>query len=458
MVFAIDNKFAEIAYASGNTPFRISSDDVDSLGFSPDGSRAKLRATADLWDHSRLLAGSRRPRPDAPGLADRGGEGSEGHDRRLAVGRRHARVLVAREAARRGVRHDPVTAEQLLSAIASGDRPLALRLAQAHPELAQAGVACAAALGDADALSAALAADATLAVTVDERGWTPLLYACAGPLPAADCVALLLDHGADPNTYMLHDAGDPDSRIPALYFACIANQPPVVRLLLERGADPNDGESIYHAAELNHRECLELLLAHGADISSAHSAVDGNTPLYFLAGYARPPTATRIAGMRWLLEHGADPNVPSRSSELADGAHAVRARRPIRQPAGRGAVAPARRRPVGARSRRMRSSERASERTSRLHATCSPRIRALAGELGVEAAGRRRHPAPPRGLAGQGERGPAAARPGRADRRPRHRVRRLSARLGRARLRELPQRRRRLLPGGRCAARRRREP
>ena len=54
-VFAIDNRFAEIAYLSGSKAFRISADDIDSIGFSSDGRRAELRAKADLWDHSRLF-------------------------------------------------------------------------------------------------------------------------------------------------------------------------------------------------------------------------------------------------------------------------------------------------------------------------------------------------------------------------------------------------------------------
>ena len=54
-VFAIDNRFAEIAYLSGGKAFRISADDIDSIGFSSDGRRAELRAKADLWDHSRLF-------------------------------------------------------------------------------------------------------------------------------------------------------------------------------------------------------------------------------------------------------------------------------------------------------------------------------------------------------------------------------------------------------------------
>jgi ankyrin repeat protein len=203
--------------------------------------------------------------------------------------------------------------------VRDGDRSLVLALVERDQELAATGISCAAVLGDADALAAALEEDAGRATATDAERWTPLLYACASPLPAADparadgvarCVELLLEHGADPNTHTLFDANDPDSRLPALYRACVSNQPRVVRLLLERGADANDGESIYHAAELDRRECLELLLAHGADISSRHPRWT-NTPLYFLTGYeeGQSGTAAAMEGMRWLLEHGADPNV-----------------------------------------------------------------------------------------------------------------------------------------------------
>jgi len=88
-----------------------------------------------------------------------------------------------------------------------------------------------------------------------------------------------------------------------------------VRLLLERGANPNDGESVYHSAERNHRDVLQLLLAHGAEISAEHPHWT-NTVLYYLAGYRehQPLVTQATEGMRWLLEHGADPNVPSYAS------------------------------------------------------------------------------------------------------------------------------------------------
>src|SRR5262249_54014633 len=72
----------------------------------------------------------------------------------------------------------------------------------------------------------------------------------------------------------------------------------------------------YHSAQLNRRACLELLLSHGADLSS-RNATYRNTPLYFLAGHRESERGAACAalGMQWLLEHGADPNVASEDVE-----------------------------------------------------------------------------------------------------------------------------------------------
>jgi ankyrin repeat protein len=212
--------------------------------------------------------------------------------------------------------------ERFLAAVREGDRAAAERLLARHPGVARADLFAAAAAGAADFAAERLAAEPALAAARHEPdGWTPLLYASGSPLHAASperaagilrCAELLLDAGADPNDHTLFDASDPHSRLPALFRACVGDNVPLVRLFLERGADPNDGESLYHAAELDHEGCLELLLAHGADPSSRHPHWD-NTPLYFLAGWKEPHPnqITAAAGMRWLLEHGADPNVTS---------------------------------------------------------------------------------------------------------------------------------------------------
>lgn len=141
-------------------------------------------------------------------------------------------------------------------------------------------------------------------------------------VPVADRVrtaTLLLDAGANPNAFVQLQH-DPHARVPALYFACVSGNAPVAQLLLERGAEPNDGESVYHAAEHDHEDCLDLLVGHGADISQSH-ADWGNSPLYFVCGHNESSVlrASAERGICWLLEHGADPNVVSYTEPRADG-------------------------------------------------------------------------------------------------------------------------------------------
>lgn len=84
----------------------------------------------------------------------------------------------------------------------------------------------------------------------------------------ADMLAIadtLLRYGADVNAAVPAYEGN-DHMLSTLYFAVgHADNMPLAKWLLEHGADPNDGESLYHATELGHHEGLRLLLAHGAD-------------------------------------------------------------------------------------------------------------------------------------------------------------------------------------------------
>jgi hypothetical protein len=105
--------------------------------------------------------------------------------------------------------------------------------------------------------------------------------------------------GADANT-STPQPDDSAIRLSVLYRASERGNAGLVRLLLEHGANPNDGESTYHAAERNHRDVLELLLAHGAEISAPHPHWT-NTVLYFLAGYREAADGgVGSEGMRWL--------------------------------------------------------------------------------------------------------------------------------------------------------------
>ena len=134
------------------------------------------------------------------------------------------------------------------------------------------------------------------------RGWAPLLYVCHSCFPSARLAAELLGRGADPNASFANEYGS----MSALYGAAgVAHDPGLTRVLLEAGADPDDGESVYHATEAESTECLRLLLEHGA------RPVGTNALAHAL-------DEERLEHVRLLLDAGADPN------EGALLAHAVR--------------------------------------------------------------------------------------------------------------------------------------
>lgn len=216
---------------------------------------------------------------------------------------------------------------QFLTAVRDHHFALAKSLLDEHPTLTRDNIHAAAAVGDASVVRMLLHANRSLATdSAPPVDVPPVMYAVSSDLKRllgvsdeahVDTVRALLDAGADPNTRVsLPDVSD---GIPILYFPCVSNTVGVARLLLERGAKPDDGESLYHAAEHDHRECLELLLEFGADLSGTNPTT-GNTPLHFLAAHTvsneLAPAVQR--GMAWLLEHGADPNV--RSHRSASGA------------------------------------------------------------------------------------------------------------------------------------------
>ena len=145
------------------------------------------------------------------------------------------------------------------------------------PSLAKRDIWHAACVGDEQAVADFLADPALL----DQRGgyfdWPPLLYACYSrlDLPGLSTLAvaaLLLERGADPNAHYMWGG---QYRFTALTGAFgegemgPENQPPhlhwreLARLLLDAGADPNDGQALYNTMFTPSSECLEMLLAHG---------------------------------------------------------------------------------------------------------------------------------------------------------------------------------------------------
>ena len=156
----------------------------------------------------------------------------------------------------------------------------AMRLLARFPEIATANSYTAVVCGDLDAVNRALAADPGWATRRNgepllersgaggegdllrrdwgSKGWEPLSYLCFTRLPlsavtqnAAAIARALLDHGANPNVYFM--AGD--SAYTPLTGAIGEGEegrPPhqqrdaLVRLLLERGANPYDQQVIYN--------------------------------------------------------------------------------------------------------------------------------------------------------------------------------------------------------------------
>ncbi len=202
------------------------------------------------------------------------------------------------------------------------------RLLSLRPDLTSLDFHAALVFGDAEAVARRLAADPTLAMRKGgPLGWEPILYVAHSRWAeknSAGLVAIarqLLALGADANTtYAWH--GDPKNKLSALWAAgCHARHLALAKVLLEAGAKPDDGESVYHAAEHGDIPLLEALAAHGAQADGGEGAVAWtNTPLYFIlghyAGLAHDAAVRR--GAEWLLRHGANPNhvcYPQKSGE-----------------------------------------------------------------------------------------------------------------------------------------------
>ena len=218
---------------------------------------------------------------------------------------------------------EPLAAQlrRFVGAWHSEDAATMRRVLETHPEVARASIHTACGACDEALVYAFLDRDPALATApFAGTSWTPIVALAASPLfdttPARTeaCVAIarrLLDAGADANA-SVPQPGAAHIPLSVLYFAARSGNTALARLLLERGAKPDDGESSYHAAERDHRGVLAALLEHGANFSPRHEHWN-NTVLYFLSGHREPnpmaTTATR--GAEWLLEHGTDPDVPS---------------------------------------------------------------------------------------------------------------------------------------------------
>jgi ankyrin repeat protein len=193
------------------------------------------------------------------------------------------------------------------AAIWHGTLEAAEAILAAHPEIARNSIHVAAILGDDAAVRQFISTDPRN-VTKKEAPYDgdALVYLCLSKYLRLDktrsaafvrAAMALLDTGADPNTGFTakDEYGDFET---ALYgAAAVAQHAELTRLLLERGADPNEVETPYHVPESYDNAALKVL------VESGKLNADSLTMMLL-----RKADIHDYDGVKYLLEHGADPN------------------------------------------------------------------------------------------------------------------------------------------------------
>jgi len=198
------------------------------------------------------------------------------------------------------------------AAVSDGRRAEALLAA--HPGIAGAGFYVALVLGDWKQVERVVAEMPEMAKAKSgPQKCEPLLYVCFSRYAngqasrASDLVEtarVLLRYGADANAAFTPE-DLPDNPLSCLYAATGLNNNPALALaLLEAGANPNDGESLYHSTEHPDLACTELLLRRGATPAGA------NALKHML-------DREDLRGLRLLLGAGANPNETNDRGETA---------------------------------------------------------------------------------------------------------------------------------------------
>ncbi|HEY3052405.1 MAG TPA: ankyrin repeat domain-containing protein [Thermoanaerobaculia bacterium] len=163
------------------------------------------------------------------------------------------------------------------------------------------------------------------------RGWTPILYSSFTRFTHSKTIAnaiaiarLLLDHGANPNDfYMAGDshytpltgaAGEGEQDAPRQPYA-----EALFDLLLERGAEPFDGQVLYDTHFSGDMLWwLKLVYKHTIDTPRGAAWKDPEWMMFDAGPYGSGArflleTAVKKRNMelaQWVLEHGASPNAP----------------------------------------------------------------------------------------------------------------------------------------------------
>jgi len=222
----------------------------------------------------------------------------------------------------------------------------------AHPGIASSDIHTAAILGDDAAVERFLELDpANATAKGGPRGWDALTHLCFSKYLRLDrgrsesfvrAATSLLDAGSSPNTGFFDESHQPQATLESVLYgaAGVAHHPELTRLLLERGADPNDDEVPYHSPETLDNRAMKILvesgkltpdslmtmlirkldwhdydgvawlLAHGADAKLL--SVWGTGPLHHALS-----RGNAVSYFDLLLDHGADPTLPSKDGTTA---------------------------------------------------------------------------------------------------------------------------------------------
>src|ERR1700694_4717505 len=192
---------------------------------------------------------------------------------------------------------------------ASGPLERAQSILAEHPDIANSNINAAAILGDDKAVRRFLERDpASATAKGGPRGWDPLTYLCFSRYLRLDrarsdgfvrAATALLDAGANANTgwFEMNHQPKPEWESAIYGAAGVAHHAGLTRVLLERGADPNDEETPYHAPEGYDNAALKVLVESG-------KLTDDSIATILL----RKTDWHDYEGIKWLLEQGVDPN------------------------------------------------------------------------------------------------------------------------------------------------------
>lgn len=201
---------------------------------------------------------------------------------------------------------DPVT-EFLGVATWHGDLERANKILAANPELARSTIHTAATVGD-DVTVREFLKDVPQSAKSPAAPYDgiPLVYLCLSKFLRLDAsrsdafirtATALLDAGSDPNGGFWTKGKSPEFETPMYGAAGVAHHAGLTRLLLERGADPNDEEVCYHSPEGYDLEAMKLVVETGRV-----------TPENLAVMLVRKHDWHDLEGVRYLLQKGTDPN------------------------------------------------------------------------------------------------------------------------------------------------------